>query len=119
MNNIVLDFRHNYERGERLESAEPVYQYDAGRTVEAYVPQTEANFFLHVGFENDPTLAVIDEVAVEQDAEEGGYKITADIPDSILTRYGTLLVYVVAVDGDKIATMYEGQIPVRSKAMAE
>ena len=119
MNNIVLDFRHNYIRGERLEAQEIVYQYDAGRTVEAYVPETEANFFLHVGFENNPTLAVIEEVTTEQDAEEGGYKITASIPDSILTRYGTLLVYVVAVDGDKIVTTYEGQVPVRNKATAE
>ena len=119
MNNIVLDFRHGYVRGERLEAQEIVYQYDAGRTVEAYVPETEANFFLHVGFENNPTLAVIEEVTTEQDAEEGGYKITASIPDSILTRYGTLLVYVVAVDGDKIVTTYEGQVPVRNKATAE
>lgn len=119
MNNIVLDFRHNYIRGERLEAQEIVYQYDAGRTVEAYVPETEANFFLHVGFENNPTLAVIEEVTTEQDAEEGGYKITASIPDSILTRYGTLLVYVVAADGDKIVTTYEGQVPVRNKATAE
>ena len=50
MNNIVFDFRHNYERGERLGSQEVVYQYDEGRVIEAYVPEQEG-FVLNVGFE--------------------------------------------------------------------
>lgn len=119
MNNIVFDFRHNYVRGERLPSEELVYQYDAGRVVEAYVPEQESSFFLHVGFENDPTLSVIEVDSVTADQDEGGYKILATIPDSILTRYGTLLVYVVAAGNDQLVTTYEGQVPVNNKAVAE
>lgn len=119
MNNIVLDFRHNYIRGERLESQEIVYQYDVGRVVEAYVPETESTFFLHVGFENDEILSVITIDSVTEDEEEGGYKILATIPDSIITRYGELLVYVVAAGGDQLVTTYEGVVPIRHKQAAE
>ena len=119
MNNIVLDFRHNYVRGERLESQEIVYQYDTGRIVEAYVPETEEGFVLNIGFENTSVLSVIsvDDVVVD---EEGGYKILATIPDSILAGYGNLLVYVVAGGGANVlATTYEGIVPVRCKPVAE
>lgn len=119
MNNIVLDFRHNYVRGERLESQEIVYQYDSGRVVEAYVPETEEGFVLNIGFENTSVLSVIsvDDVVVD---EEGGYKILATIPDSILAGYGNLLVYVVAGGGANVlATTYEGIVPVRYKPVAE
>ena len=119
MNNIVLDFRHNYIRGERLESQEIVYQYDTGRIVEAYVPETEEGFVLNIGFENTSVLSVIsvDDVVVD---EEGGYKILATIPDSILAGYGNLLVYVVAGGGANVlATTYEGIVPVRYKPVAE
>ena len=120
MNNIVLDFRYNYVRGERLEAQEMVYQYDAGRIVEAYVPEAEPAFFVHVGFENSSeALALIDDVTVEEDAEEGGYKITAVIPDSVLVKYGNLLIYVVGADGDQIVTTYEGFVLVKHKEAAE
>jgi len=119
MNNIVLDFRHNYVRGERLESQEIVYQYDSGRVVEAYVPYTESSFFLHVGFANDETLSVITIDSVTEDQEEGGYKILATIPDSIIARYGDLLVYVVAAGSDQLVTTYEGFVPIRHKLAAE
>lgn len=119
MNNIVIDFRHNYVRGERLPSVEIVYQYDEGRVAEVYVPETEATFFLHVGFENDAVFSVIDIDSVSADAEDGGYMILATIPDSILARYGTMLIYVVAVENSKIVTTYEGQVAVRPKALAE
>jgi len=120
MNNIVLDFRYNYVRGERLEAQEMVYQYDAGRIVEAYVPEAEPAFFVHVGFENSSeALALIDDVTVEEDAEEGGYKITAVIPDSVLVKYGNLLIYVVGAEGDQIVTTYEGFVIVKHKEAAE
>ena len=120
MNNIVLDFRHNYVRGERLEAAEVAYQYDTGRIVDAFVPETETLFFIHVGFDNDPTLVLIDDVDVEEDQEEGGYKVTATIPDSVFEKYGTLRIYVVAASSeDEIVTTYEGFVPVKSKAAAE
>jgi hypothetical protein len=119
MNNIVLDFRHNYIRGERLESQEIVYQYDSGRVIEAYVPTTESSFFLHVGFANDETLSVITIDSVTEDQEEGGYKILATIPDSIIARWGDMLVYVVAAGSNQLVTTYEGVVPVRHKPVAE
>lgn len=119
MNNIVLDFRHNYIRGERLESQEIVYQYDSGRVIEAYVPTTESSFFLHVGFANDETLSVITIDSVTEDQEEGGYKILATIPDSIIARYGDLLVYIIAAGNDQLVTTYEGFVPIRRKLAAE
>lgn len=118
MNNIVLDFRHNYERGERLGAQELVYQYDTGRVVEAYVPETESGFVLNVGFESDAVLSVITIDSASADSE-GGYKILAAIPDSILTRYGNLLVYIVAGTESTLATTYEGVVPVKQKAVAE
>ena len=119
MNNIVLDFRHGYVRGERLEAQEIVYQYDTGRIVEAYVPETESTFFLHVGFENDPTLSVITIDSVTADAEVGGYKILATIPDSIIARYGEMSVYVIASGDSQLVTTYEGLVTVRHKPAAE
>ncbi len=117
MNNIMLDFRHNYERGERLGAAEVVYQYDTGRTIEAYVP-AEEGYVLNVGFENDSTLYVIEADSTTADPE-GGYKVLAELPDSILTRYGNLLIYVIACDDDIIITTYEGVVTVLPKTVAE
>ena len=119
MNNIVFDFRLNYTRGDRLPAMEVVYQYDTGRTIEACVPKNEEEFVLHVGFEEDATLTVVNVDDVEEDTEEGGYMVTATMPDEILERSGNLLVYVVAVDTGVTVTTYEGSVEVRRKAPAE
>ena len=117
MNNIVLDFRQSYTKGEQLLSSEIVYQHDTGRIIEAYVTDDES-YVLHVGYDNDATLSVIGIDSVTEDTIDGGYKILATLPDEILERYGTLLVYVVAVDGDMTITTYEGSVPVQGKAEA-
>ena len=117
MNNIVFDFRHNYVRGERLESQEIVYQYDEGRVIEAYVPEQEG-FVLNVGYESDTTLYVVEVDSTTAD-EEGGYKILATLPDTFLTRHGNLLIYVIAGDDEVIVTTYEGVVPVLPKAVSE
>ena len=117
MNNIVFDFRHNYVRGERLESQEIVYQYDEGRVIEAYVPEQEG-FVLNVGYESDTTLYVVEVDSTTAD-DEGGYKILATLPDTFLTRHGNLLVYVIAGDDEVIVTTYEGVVPVLPKAVSE
>lgn len=117
MNNIVFDFRHNYVRGERMESQEIVYQYDEGRVIEAYVPEQEG-FVLNVGYESDTTLYVVEVDSTTADTE-GGYKILATLPDTFLTRHGNLLVYVIAGDDEVIVTTYEGVVPVLPKAVSE
>ena len=117
MNNIVFDFRHNYVRGERMESQEIVYQYDEGRVIEAYVPEQEG-FVLNVGYESDTTLYVVEVDSTTADTE-GGYKILATLPDTFLTRHGNLLVYVIAGEDEMIVTTYEGVVPVLPKAVSE
>lgn len=57
--------------------------------------------------------------SVTEDQEEGGYKILATIPDSIIARYGDLLVYIVAAGNDQLVTTYEGFVPIRRKLAAE
>ena len=117
MNNIVFDFRHNYVRGERLESQEIVYQCDEGRVIEAYVPEQEG-FVLNVGYESDSTLYVVEVNSTTADTE-GGYKILATLPDTFLARHGNLLVYVIAGEDEMIVTTYEGVVPVLPKAVSE
>lgn len=118
MTNVVFDFRHAYQRGERVESEEAIYQYDVGRVAEMYVPETAELFFLHVGMANRFPFALVDVDSVEA-VSEGGYKVTASIPDSILTEFGTMLVYLVAAEGSSIVTTYEGAVTVKNRAAAE
>jgi len=117
MNNIVIDFRHNYVRGDRLEAQEIVYQYDEGRVIEAYVPE-QAGFVLNVGYESDSTLYIVEVDSTTAD-DEGGYKVLATLPDTFLTRYGNLLIYVIASEDEMVVTTYEGVVPVRPKAVSE
>lgn len=115
MNNIKFDFRQNYTRGDRASSEEVVYQHDTGRTIEAGVVEEET-YVLHIGYEGDATLTEVSVDAVTEDTEEGGYIVTATLPDAILERYGNLIVYIVAEDTGVTVTEYEGQVEVRQKA---
>lgn len=112
MNNIVFDFRHAYTRGDRLEADAPVYQWDTGRIIEAYVPEEEPEFVFAVGYDNDPTLTTAS--ATVDAANDGGFVLTADMPVT-LDKPGTLLVYIVAEDDGIAATLYEGAVKVRGR----
>ena len=117
MTNIVFDFRRSYKRGERLQASEPIYQWDTGRIIEVYVPEEEPEFVFCVGFDNDPALTNVTDVTVEA-ADDGGFVLTADMPD-ILEKYGTLLVYVVAEDDGMAVTLYEGAVKVIGRQEVE
>lgn len=118
MNNIILDFRHGYSKGDRLFSEEPAYQYDAGRTLEAYVPESETTFVVEVGNEQDAMMVSIDDVTVTADAD-GGYKIVAAVPDSVFENHGRMLAYVVVHDGSTVATVYEGAVTIKMRPLSE
>ena len=110
MNNIVFDFRHAYTRGDRLQAAEDIYQWDAGRIIEAYVPEEEPEFVFAVGYDNDLALTAVS--ATVDAAEDGGFVLTADMPVT-LDKPGTILVYIVAEDDGIAVTLYEGAVKVR------
>ena len=118
MTNIVFDFRHAYTRGSRLEADAPVYQWDTGRIIEAYVPEEEPSFAFHVGREADSTLTIVSDVTVEP-ATDGGVVLTGDVPDELLAMPGRLLVFVVATNDGMTATIYEGAVDVKLRAAGE
>lgn len=113
MSTITFDFRHYYQKGERRESDQIAYQWDLGHVAEIYVPVT-ATYEIHYCFADYPQT---EDYAVESTtaAEDGGYKLTAHIPNKYFERSGELKVYVVGSDDNHILTTYEGYISIRRR----
>ena len=113
MSTITFDFRHYYRKGERRESDQIAYQWDLGHVAEIYVPVT-ATYEVHYCFADYPQT---EDYAVESTsaAEDGGFKLTAHIPNKYFERPGELKVYVVGSDDNHILTTYEGYISIRRR----
>lgn len=113
MSTITFDFRHYYRKGERRESDQIAYQWDLGHVAEIYVP-VNATYEIHYCFSD---FAETDDYAVESvtEAEDGGYKLTAHIPNKYFERSGELKVYVIGSDDNHVLTTYEGYISIRGR----
>ena len=114
MSNLVFDFRHHYETGERRASEPCAYQYDQGHIAKVYVPETADSFEMHYAWGDFPQSEgyMVDDV---EQADDGGYVITAHIPNDLFERSGELRVYVVASDTNSIITTYEGYIFIKNR----
>ena len=93
MSTITVDFLHYYRKGERRESDQIAYQWDLGHVAEIYVP-VNATYEIHYCFAD---FTETDDYGVESiaAAEDGGYKLTAHIPNELFERSGELKVYVI------------------------
>lgn len=113
MSTITFDFRHYYRKGERRESDQIAYQWDLGHVAEIYVP-VNATYEIHYCFAD---FTETDDYAVESTtaAEDGGYKLTAHIPNKYFERSGELKVYVIGSDDNHVLTTYEGYISIRGR----
>ena len=113
MSTITFDFRHHYQRGERRESEQPAYQWDLGHVAEIFVP-LDATYNISYCFSDyDKT----DDYAVESitAADDGGYKLTAHVPNKYFERSGELRVYIIGEADDHIITTYEGFLTIRGR----
>ena len=108
-----MDFRHHYQRGERREAEQVAYQWDLGHVAEIFVP-LDATYNISYCFSDyDKT----DDYVVESitAADDGGYKLTAHVPNKYFERSGELRVYVIGSADDHILTTYEGFITIRGR----
>ena len=113
MSTITMDFRHHYQRGERREAEQVAYQWDLGHVAEIFVP-LDATYNISYCFSDyDKT----DDYAIESitAADDGGYKLTAHVPNKYFERSGELRVYIIGEADDHIITTYEGFITIRSR----
>ena len=117
MSTITFDFRHYYQKGERRESDQIAYQWDLGHVAEIYVP-VNATYEIHYCFAD---FTETDDYEVESiaAAEDGGYKLTAHIPNELFERSGELKVYVIGADDNHVLTTYEGYITIRGRTKPE
>lgn len=113
MSTITMDFRHHYQRGERREAEQVAYQWDLGHVAEIFVP-LDATYNISYCFSDyDKT----DDYAIESitAADDGGYKLTAHVPNKYFERSGELRVYIIGEADDHIITTYEGFLTIRSR----
>ena len=113
MSTITMDFRHHYQRGERREAEQVAYQWDLGHVAEIFVP-LDATYNISYCFSDyDKT----DDYAIESitAADDGGYKLTAHVPNKFFERSGELRVYIIGEADDHIITTYEGFLTIRSR----
>lgn len=113
MSTITFDFRHHYVRGERRESEQIAYQWDLGHVMNVFVPEdaTYTIGYCFGDYEKTEDYAIDTKV---QDPD-GGYKLTAHIPNKYFERSRELRVYVVGSADDHIITTYEGFITIRGR----
>lgn len=117
MGTIKIDFRYFYKRGERREAASSAYQWDLGHEAEIYVPMT-ATYEVHYcrpGWSETEDYAVESCTAVV----DGGYKLTAHIPNKYFETPGELGLYIVGSADDHIITTYEGYITILARKEPE
>lgn len=113
MSTITFDFRHRYQKGERRPSEQIAYQWDLGHVAEIFVP-VNATYEINYCF-YDYEEADAYEVDSIETASDGGYKITAHVPNKYFERSGELKVYVIGTSDDQILTTYEGYITIRDR----
>ena len=117
MANLVFDFLHHYQTGERRASdPADAYQYDEGHVMEAVVPVEVASCEIHYWVRGQEEAEAYVPDSITQN-EDGSYSIIGHIPNTFFETYGELRVYIVVTDGTASITTYEGRIHIceRSK----
>lgn len=117
MANLVFDFLHHYQTGERRASdPADAYQYDEGHVMEAVVPVAVTSCEIHYWVRGQEEAEAYVPESITQN-EDGSYSIIGHIPNTYFETYGELRVYIVVTDGTASITTYEGRIHIceRSK----
>lgn len=117
MANIVLDFLHNYQTGERRES-EPAnaYQYDEGHVLEAVLPEVITACEIHYWIRGMEEAEAYTPTSITHN-EDDSCTVLGNIPNKYFEANGELRIYIVVTDGTASITTYEGKLHIcqRSK----
>lgn len=119
MANLVFDFLHHYQTGERRASdPADAYQYDEGHVMQAIVPVEVTSCEIHYWVRGMEEAQAYTPDSITQNAD-GSYSITGHIPNTYFETYGDLRVYIVVTDGSASITTYEGRIHICERAMPD
>lgn len=113
MSTITLDFRYYYQKGERRRATQDAYQWDLGHVAEIFVPE-DATYNIGYYF-SDYTQT--EDYAIEsiEAVDDGGYKLTAHVPNKYFERSGELCIYIIGLADDHVITTYEGSLTIRKR----
>ena len=119
MANIVFDFLHNYETGERRES-EPAnaYQYDEGHVLEAILPAVVTAVELHYWIRGMEEAEAYNPTSITPNAD-GSCTILGNVPNKYFETNGELRIYIVINDADASITTYEGKLHICQRSMPD
>ena len=119
MANIVLDFLHNYQTGERRES-EPAtaYQYDEGHVLEAVLPEVITSCEIHYWIRGMEEADAYTPTSITPNSD-GSCTVLGNIPNSYFETNGELRIYIVVTDGTASITTYEGKLHIAQRAMPD
>lgn len=119
MANLVFDFLHSYETGERRES-EPAnaYQYDEGHVLEAVLPEAVTSCEIHYWIRGQEKSEAYTPGSIVQN-DDGSCTVTGNIPNTYFETNGELRVYIVVTDGDASITTYEGYVHICQRSMPD
>ena len=119
MANIVLDFLHNYQTGERRES-EPAnaYQYDEGHVLEAVLPEVITSAEIHYWIRGMEEADAYTPTSITPN-EDDSCTVLGNIPNSYFETNGELRIYIVVTDGTASITTYEGKLHICQRSMPD
>ena len=119
MANIVLDFLHNYQTGERRET-EPAnaYQYDEGHVLEAVLPEVITSCEIHYWIRGMEEADAYTPTSITPNADNS-CTVLGNIPNSYFETNGELRIYIVVTDGTASITTYEGKLHICQRSMPD
>ena len=119
MANIVLDFLHNYQTGERRET-EPAnaYQYDEGHVLEAVLPEVITSAEIHYWIRGMEEADAYTPTSITPN-EDDSCTVLGNIPNSYFETNGELRIYIVVTDGTASITTYEGKLHICQRSMPD
>ena len=119
MANIVLDFLHNYQTGERRET-EPAnaYQYDEGHVLEAVLPEVITSCEIHYWIRGMEEADAYEPGSITPNSD-GSCTVLGNIPNKYFETNGELRIYIVVTDGTASITTYEGKLHICQRSMPD
>ena len=119
MANIVLDFLHNYQTGERRET-EPAnaYQYDEGHVLEAVLPEVITACEIHYWIRGMEEADAYTPTSITPNSD-GSCTVLGNIPNKYFETNGELRIYIVVKDGTASITTYEGKLHICQRSMPD
>ena len=119
MANIVLDFLHNYQTGERRET-EPAnaYQYDEGHVLEAVLPEVITSAEIHYWIRGMEEADAYTPTSITPN-EDNSCTVLGNIPNSYFETNGELRIYIVVTDGTASITTYEGKLHICQRSQPD